>query len=153
MFEIFRYKIDTSNINTLTQLKTELIQQRKIHIKYKNIIFDMNEKELKNFVFTGIYTEKKFEGIGILFIYCKNKDLKGIIKYIITLKKFEALNILRLFLYCLKNKDHYSGKFLIYLKSFEAEYGRRFNALLFDLGQQYYIDKLDLIELFKNLLL
>ena len=152
MYEIFRNKTDTKNITNLNQLKNKLLEEKKIHNKYRYKIINMNERELKNFVYTGEYEDKKFEGIGFIFICIKDNNFKDLIKYILKIK-LDAINILRLFIYCLQNIDSYEGKFKIYLLDFKNQFIKKFNGLLFELSQKNYIDKLDLIGLFKKLML
>lgn len=152
MFEIFKYKINIDNINNLQQLKNKLLEEKKIHNKYRYKIQKMDERELKNFVYTTEYQDHDFEGIGFIFICVKDNDLRGLIKYILNLN-MEAINILRLFVYCLQNTDNYDGRFKIYLMDFKNKYVKKFNGLLFELGQKNYIDKLDIIGLFKKLII
>jgi len=149
---IFRNRIDVNNINSDIQLREELLKQKIIHNKYRYKIQKMNTRELKNFVYTGKYVENEFEGIGLLFISVHRNDLKTLVKHIIKIK-IDAINILRLFIFTLSNLSLYEGTFLTYLKYFKINYEKKFKGLLFELGQQYKIDKLDLINLFKRLLI
>lgn len=150
-FEIFNYKLDTTNIKDLDKLKEVLLEKKIVHNKYKNKIKKMDERELKNFVYTGVYTEVIWEGVGIIFIEMQNKNLKEIVKHIVSVE-LEAINILRILVYNIDNIDRYSGNFFMYLLHFKNNYEKQFKALLFELSKKPYIDKLDLIYLFKNLL-
>ncbi|MGA2435038.1 MAG: hypothetical protein ABSG25_07100 [Bryobacteraceae bacterium] len=151
MFEIFKPKIDTKDIYTLQQLKNKLLSEKKIHSKYRYKIINMDERELKNFVYTSEYTERNFEGVGFIFICIKDNNLKDLIKYILKLN-LNAINILRLMVYCLNNIDSYEGRFKIFLQDFKNKYDKKFNALLFEIGQKNYIDMIDLIGMFRKLI-
>ena len=149
-FEIFKYRIN--NIpSTLNSLKNKLLEEKAIHSKYKLKIKKMNERELKNFLYCNELVEKEFEGVGILFIYSLRKDFRRLTKYIISLN-LNGINILRIFVYSLQNKENYNGKFLGYLKEFDKIYGKKFRNLLFEIGQKYYITKVDVISLFFKLI-
>jgi hypothetical protein len=152
MFEIFKNKIDIKNINNIQQLKNKLLEEKKIHNKYRYKIQNMNERELKNFVYTGEYEDKTFEGIGFIFICIKDNNFRDLVKYILNLK-LNAINILRLFIYCINNIENYDGKFRLYLMDFKNRHLKKFNGLLFELGQLNYIDKLDIINLFRKIIL
>lgn len=151
MFELFKYRLDINNITSLTDLKFKLLEQKIIHNKYKNVIKDFTEEQLSNFLYTGCYEKDEFEGIGQLFLHLYNKDLKKLIKFILSLKS-NNLSIIRLFLYALQNEDKYEGNFLTYIKMFKKLYEGKFKGLLFELGKNFEIDRIDILNLFINLL-
>lgn len=148
---IFKLRININKINNDVDLRNELLKQKVIHHKYRYKIQNMECRELKNFLYTNKYKNVRFEGVGLIFIYIKNKNLKDLIKYIIELN-MSGINILRLMIYTLNNIELYDGKFLLYLMEFKNNYEKKFKGLLFELGQKYNIDKLDLINLFKKLI-
>ena len=150
MYKIYKYRMNIDKVKDFGTLKDELLKQKVIHHKYRYIIEEMSEQQLKNFVYTGKYDENKFEGVGIIFMYIKNNDLKEIIKFIIK-TNLNPLSILRLIIFTLNNSNRYQGKFLLYLKEFKNIYESKFKKLLFNLGQKQ-IDRLDLINLFIQLL-
>lgn len=149
-FAIYKYRMNIDKVKDFGTLKDELLKQKVIHHKYRYIIEEMSEQQLKNFVYTGEYVKDRFEGVGIIFMYIKNNDLKKIINFI-TKTSLNPLSILRLIIFTLNNSNRYQGKFLLYLKEFKNVYQGKFKKLLFNLGQKQ-IDRLDLINLFIQLL-
>src|SRR5271157_5531812 len=106
MFEIFSNKINIQDICNLQQLKNKLLSEKKIHSKYRYKIMSMDERELKNFLYTSVFIKHEFEGIGFIFICIKDNNYKGLVKYILKLN-LNAINILRLFVHCLQHIDNY----------------------------------------------
>jgi len=151
MFEIFSPRIEIKNITSLQQLKDELLKQKAVHHKYRYIIQDMNEEQLKDFVYTGKYDKVEFEGVGKIFMHLYNRNSVGLMQYILGLK-LNNLSILRLVIFALENENKYEGLFLQYIKEFKLKYEKKFKNLLFELGTRYEIDRLDILNIFINLL-
>lgn len=151
MFDIFKFRVDTNNITNLNDLKQTLLKEKKIHTKYRLKIKTMNEKELKTFLYLKEYTEKEFIGVGMIFIEIYNKNLLGLIQYIIRID-IPGINILRIMIATLEKYEKYEKKFLKYLMNFKKNYDIKFKKLLFELSKKNYIDKLDVIDLFIKLL-
>jgi hypothetical protein len=150
---IFKFKVkDIDKINSLEMLKDYLIENKIVHSKYKNKITGMSISELKNFIYTGYYEEVEFEGVAPLLTAICNNQIKDALN-IINNSKLSHLSFLRLLIYSLQKEDNYSeNKFGYYLKNFKLRYEVKFKKLLFELGQKFFIDKLDIINFFIKLM-
>jgi hypothetical protein len=118
--------------------------------KYKNYISKMSINELKQMVFSEEFPINNFEGIATIITALNQKDLNKLIKYIYSIS-LEPPNIIRILMTTLDNVSYYEGKFMYELIKFKSTYEVKLKKLLFDLGTLPYIDKLDLINMFKKL--
>ena len=157
--KIFKYclvdkGLNIDDIKSLNELKYTLINSKIIQNKYRKKIVFFDENELKNFVYTGVYEIKKFEGIADIFIGMLENNFIRIMKCIIN-SSYEAISILRIILYTLKNYKKYEGRFKFTLLEFKQKFDVKFKNNLYEISLSRDIDnfdKLDLIHFFKKII-
>ena len=121
--------------------------------KVKNIIANMTKPELLTYLYTGMYEKMEFEGVATIFTACNQMSFGNLVNYIFSIS-LESTNILRIMITTLQNVEWYKKNKYFYgqLVSFKLDYERKFKDLLFDLGQNAWISKLELLEMFRKLI-
>ena len=151
--KIFKFKgIDYNKKYTFEELKNELLKDKFVSMKNKQIINKYSLEELKDFIYTGIIEEKPFEGIAPIFTAVCKKDFPMLASNIIK-GNLNPMNILRLMFFCLENSFLYEdNKLGYYINIFKIKYENKFRRSLFILGELNFIDKLDLLNFLKELM-
>ena len=123
------------------------------HPRSRDIIKNMDKAQLLTYIYTGIYEHTEWEGVATIITACNQRDFHKLVKYIYSIK-LESPNIIRVMIYTLSNIEHYKKgrKFYLEVLRFKNTFEQRFKDLLFDIGQLNYIDKMDLIFLFRELI-
>ena len=123
------------------------------HPRSKEIIKNMGKSQLLTYIYTGLYDQQEWEGVATIITACNQRDFRKLVKYIYSIK-LESPNIIRVMIYTLSNIEHYKKgrKFYLEVLRFKNTFEKRFKDLLFDIGQLNYIDKMDLCNLFRELI-
>ena len=151
-FDMFSYRIDITDIKTLDILKNRLLDGKAIHSKFRYVIKPMTLEELKNFMYTGYHETMDFEGVAPIVTSICEKDFYKL-TMLIKNSTLKSISILRLLLFALNNENLYEdGTLGYYIKIFKSRYIKKFNNNLLELSSESYIDDLDILNLFYELI-
>mgnify|MGYP001171347645 CR=1 FL=1 len=126
---------------------------RELHPKSEAIIKNMDKSQFLTYIYTGIYEEKEWEGVATIITACNQRDFRKLVKYIFSVS-LESPSIIRVMIYTLSNIEKYRNgkKFYLEVLKFKNAFEKKFKDLLFEIGQLTFIDKIDLINLFRRLI-